>query len=258
MKPSSRCYFSLFFWSIVVGINVPSWHFTEVSVLQSFFPPLICAPRWLKFLQVIYFYCLLDINFLFCCFYPSLCVERKCLNLILRCSVWGSLTDLLKCNRLVEGHLLQHLFNSGWSRSAHPQGTYDVRGQHSQPLLCDRNRCASAASALADHKPLLLSYFIPYDLGGHLNNSFLLTIFGKIRWKLVCRDEQLCADMNSLKSLRDLTLLLHVSPQITWCGHGRHCLGHTGEFVGQIIRSVLARSCFGQQVLFQCCSERVG
>lgn len=89
----------------------------------------------------------------------------------------------------------------------------DVRGQHSQPPLCDRNIIwASTASALADQEPLLLPYFIPYALGGHLSNRYLLTIFEKIKWKLVCRPEQLCADMNSWESLRHLALLLHFNP----------------------------------------------
>lgn len=164
-------------------------------------------------------------------------------------AVQGNLTDLLKCNRLVKGHLLQHLFNSGWSRSACPQGVYDVRGHHSQPLLCDRNIWASTASALADHKPSLLAYFIPYALEGHLNNSYLLMIFEKTRQKLVCRTEQLRADMNSWESLRDLALLLHFNPPSMWCGHGRRHLGHIGEFVGQIRCTVFVRS--EKQVLFQ-------
>lgn len=72
-----------------------------------------------------------------------------------------------------------------------------MRGQHSQPLLCSWNIHASTASALSAHKPLLLAYFIPHALGGHLNNRYLLKIREKIKQKLIGRTEQLCADMNS-------------------------------------------------------------
>lgn len=87
-----------------------------------------------------------------------------------------------------------------------------MRGQNSQPPLCHGNIWASTASALADHERLLLAYFIPCALGGHLSNRYLLTIFEKIKWKLVCRTKQLHADVNSCESLRDVALTLHFNP----------------------------------------------
>lgn len=63
----------------------------------------------------------LDINFLYLSFYP-MCRQRKCLNS--RYAVWEDLTNLLKYNRLVQGHLLQPVFSSGWRRSAHPRGLW--------------------------------------------------------------------------------------------------------------------------------------
>lgn len=65
-------------------------------------------------------------------FSQSLCMQRKCQNS--RYAVWGDLTKLLKCDRLVQGHLLQPVFNSGWRRSAHPRGMRDVPGSAPAPV----------------------------------------------------------------------------------------------------------------------------
>lgn len=68
--------------------------------------------------------------------------------------------------------------------------------QHSQPLPCDKNIWASIASALADHEPSLLAYFVPSALRGYLNNRYLLIKFEKIKHELVCSTDQICVDIN--------------------------------------------------------------
>lgn len=87
---------------------------------------------------------------------------------------------------------------------------YYVTEQHSQPLPCDKNIWASIAFALADHEPSLLAYFVPSALRGHFNNNtYLLTIFEKIKQELVCSTEQIRVDINCWQGLKNLTLLLH-------------------------------------------------
>lgn len=89
---------------------------------------------------------------------------------------------------------------------------YYVTEQHSQPLPCDKNIWASIASALADHEPSLLAYFVPSALRGYLNNRYLLIKFEKIKHELVCSTDQICVDINCWQGLKDLTLLLHSDP----------------------------------------------